>query len=166
MDIRNWPLGKIMQLPDCCFGQRWPISISGETTAVAPVFDIAECALPEKTIIWELHGSTVAPSVDRANCILKVGDHLPANAAEFNAMEYLFGCMDLVTYGRSAVEIGTNASIHLSRLRYPVLATGQRFVGYFQTASASSLLVQVTLVVSSVPMEVPDCLVSGLARSL
>ncbi|GAI86378.1 unnamed protein product, partial [marine sediment metagenome] len=28
MDIRNWSLDQVMQLPDGCFGRRWPIVFS------------------------------------------------------------------------------------------------------------------------------------------
>ncbi len=54
MDIRNWPLDRIMQLPDHCFGRRWPITLLTPVVQTVTYYDISEMALPEKCVIWEL----------------------------------------------------------------------------------------------------------------
>ena len=53
MDIRNWPMNRIMQLPDCCFSRRWPVGVSWLGEAVSVGYDISEAGLPERCVIWE-----------------------------------------------------------------------------------------------------------------
>lgn len=164
MNIANWSLNRIMQLPDFCFGRRWPISIFGSERGINIAYDIAECALPEKTVIWELHvrGSGTEGIFYYAG--LRLGDKLPTTAAEFNALELLFPCLDDYRIGRSGVKLQKGLELHLTQLRYPVLSAGRRFVGSFETTFESYQEVHVAFIVSSVPTEVPDWLISGPGR--
>ncbi len=54
MDIRNWPLSQIMQLPDAAFGRRWPVGLAYAFAGAGAEFDISEAALPERFVIWEV----------------------------------------------------------------------------------------------------------------
>lgn len=164
MNISNWSLNRIMQLPDFCFGRRWPISIWAEPDFTPPRYDIAECALPEKTVIWELHVRGSGQTATFYFVGLRLGDKLPTTEAEFDALELLFPCLDDYEIGRSGVKLQAQSDLHLTQLRYPVLSSGRRFVGKFETSFEYNQQIEVVFVVSSVPTEVPDWLISGPGR--
>lgn len=158
MDIRNWPLGRIMQLPDNCFGRRWPIGLYGTLTDADAAFDIAEFALPERTVIWEVslvHCGGLGMSVDVA---FALGDHLPASDAEFNVMESL--CSGIISSNgrRGHFEIPSIAQITYSMLRIPVAVSGRRIVARFIRGPGAAANAAAVITISSIPNEVPDCL--------
>lgn len=160
MNIRDWPMGRIMQLPDNCFGQRWPVYVGSRTEASIPVYDISEAGLPERCVIWSLHAMSIGLSLSFVNITLALGDALPTIAAEFNANETLF--RDL------GVQVGVLRELRLvpSNLFGPVpmrkyiAAAGRRLICRFDPASATLTVCHVVVVVSAVPTEVPDCLLS------
>jgi len=165
MDIRNWPMDRIMQLPDHCFGRRWPIAC--ERAGISGRFyDISEVALPERTVIWSVVLDWWNTSMDTcAFCRLGVGDQLPVDVAGMNACEPL-----LRGVGVQGIEPRHySLSPGLLSIRWPMrmglAAGGRRFVLGIAPVGSNYLFARVVLEVSSVPNEVPDCLLSGNLRS-
>lgn len=160
MNVRDWPLGQIMQLPDCCFGRRFTVSCSPPVAGPAAVWDISEVALPEVFVIWEL---SIVPSMANLETCwfrLALGDQLPANAAQMLALPPLFMGMGLPGPEPRQISLGWSNYIHLSRLKVPVSAMGRRLVvEAFPTVGVVGTG-EVSIVVSSIPREVPDCLLS------
>ncbi len=158
MDIRDWPNGGIMQLPDCCFGRRWPVVFGGVITApTSTVYYISELALPERCVLWELGvGSEGVTTKLRmlTNYSFKVGDQLPATAAEFVAMEDMFPGCDEVLNGARIMRDG----VVLRRLRVPIASAGRRVVLRVGVPGDENTFFVVGLVFSSFPTEVPDWL--------
>jgi len=160
MNIRNWPMDKIMQLPDCCFGRRWPIIFSGHGSVPnVTMYFISEMALPEKCVLWELstavRGNFTAGLPEVAYAI-RLGDQLPATAAEFVAMEDLLPSCD---------EIDATARIFrdrlvLRRLRMPIASAGRRLVLRVFSDTLDTWW-SMGFVFSSVPTEVPDWLLNS-----
>jgi len=165
MDIRNWPMDKIMSLPDWCFGRRWPIGLQAALPGPPPEFDIAELALPETTVIWEVLVNNLTTIASSIVFTLALGDQLPATNAAFNECELVFPGIESTTGVRGAVEITERGGCSLVRLRMPVAAAGRRFVGRFVRNVAASTGGTAIIVVSSIPTEVPDWLISGHLRS-
>ncbi len=163
MDIRNWPLDKIMQLPDCCFGRRYPIVFSLLTAAIARVFRISEIGLPERCVLWEIWAYNWGGPIDGLHINTRVsfalGDQLPANAGEFDALETMFPEFDEIS-GDARI---TRVPLHLVNLRKPYFTSGRRIVVSFEPGSIDALTNTVGLIVSSIPTEVPDWLVLGKA---
>lgn len=158
MDVRNWPLDRIMQLPDCAFGRRWPIGLQAVLSDAAAVFDIAEAALPERCVIWQLYMSCSGLlGTTSADFTLALGDVLPATVAEFNALELVFSGVESVT-SRGGTEAVSGAPINLPTIRMPLVTAGCRFVGRFIRVIGSATAAHVIIIVSSIPREVPDCL--------
>ncbi|MBA7562200.1 hypothetical protein ES708_03849 [subsurface metagenome] len=161
MNIRDWSLDRIMQLPDACFGQQWPIGLAGQPLLDTPAFDISEAALPDTTVIWEVltwtaHVPTVPVIIE-----IYLGDHLPATDAEFRAMEPLFSGVRDVNNRPSSFEANRNMFLAVSRIKMAAKAQGRRLVARFSTDNATAIDSHVILVVSSIPTEVPDWLCSG-----
>ena len=161
MDIRKWGLDRIMQLPDGCFGRRWPIIFSGTVTASAIAYYISEMALPERCVIWQLFAWTpIVGSLEPFNLnerfSYKLGDQLP-NAAIFASQEELFAAADMIVGG----ERSFYPFAGVLNLRQPVMSSGRRITIRVHNFSVITLLFCTGIVISSVPNEVPDCLVSA-----
>ena len=161
MNIRDWPMNRIMQLPECCFGRRWLISVLPSATAPATGWDISEIPFPDKCVIWGFWAwfDRYGPQVDYIR--LALGDQLPTTTAMMDALEPLFPGFGLQGAGPRAIPLTTYAIIHLTRLKMPVWAQGRRLVGEVQTTGTGEGAAQIVVVVSSIPTEVPDCLLSA-----
>lgn len=165
MDIRDWPLDQIMQLPDSAFGRRWPIGIANAASTIFESFDISESPLPEWCVIWEV---CFGPGVETAypwRVELSLGDQLPANIAQFLVLEPLFPAVLGIANHRSVFVSGVGSGWSMTRLKVPVHAIGRRIVGAFLSMLTGPTDCTVIVTVSSIPREVPDCLISDHLRS-
>ncbi len=161
MNIRNWGPGQKMQLPDHCFGQRWPVSVSFLKVNQATIFDISELAFPDVAVIWYYYISMTGGSASVARVKLALGDALPVDNAQFNALEPLMreiGVWDGVGRFLSTTFQGYPVNFPMRKLIYP---QGRRLVGRFNITAIGTFQCFVTLIISGLPNEVPDCLLSG-----
>ena len=161
MDIRKWGLDRIMQLPDGCFGRRWPIIFSGTIVSGAKGYFISELALPERSVIWQLFFWCPAiGGLETFNLSIfaayAIGDQLPS-AAIWPTLEPLFQGVDRVIIPTGAFYAFTG----VLNMKVPVMTSGRRICLRVQNSSTISLLCCSGLVISSVPNEVPDCLLSA-----
>ena len=160
MDVRGWPLDKIMSLPDHCFGRRFPVSVSCFALAGGGNFNISPTALPEWSVLWELRidsrlrqGAAAGVGV---HCLLSLMDFAPTSIADMENSEKL-----LPNYGSwNATHWALNGYIHLINLKYPIHTNGRRLGGYLLNDGAQTDYIQVSCVFSSLPTEVPDWLLS------
>ncbi len=166
MDIRNWPVDRIMQLPDWCFGRRWPVGLQFTTPDANPVFDICEAALPEVCILWEVSLFVSGLPGITVGFTLALGDQLPADDAAFNVCELLFPGVESPEGIRGEIEKLTDSGPPAFQIRQPVATAGRRIVGRAIRILGEALAAQAVIIVSSVPTEVPDWLISGPGRSL
>ncbi len=158
MDIRNWPMDMIMQLPDSAFGRRWPIGLGFTMTGDGAVFDISDISLPDRMIIWGLSFAQHGGSTATNHLSLALGDVLPTSDAEFNLLELLFSSVKA-----SDGEIGQFEAVTVNNnvvplIRQPVNTNARRLVGRSIRHVGASLGIAVVLIVSSIPNEVSSWL--------
>jgi len=165
MNIQNWGIGRIMELPDWCFGRRFMVSCALDLAAATRAWDISEVALPEWCVIWELFIVGTGDFGKEISVRIALGDQLPAVVAVFDALDPLF--MGLGVQGAEPRYLNVNGVRELSmrRLRMPVAANGRRLVIEGLTPEAKTGSLFVAIIVSGVPKEVPDWLVSVNLRS-
>lgn len=161
MDIRHWPLDRIMQLPDSCFGRRFIISCSLSYTGPDNLFDISELAFPEQCVIWQLVVITTAGYDPDNSYRMALGDMLPAGTTEFNALEPLIPGLGLQGAEPRHIRLGAGSPLSFEQLRMPVHTMGRRLVVNFINVTSAQFGIIVGLVVSSIPMEISDCLLSA-----
>ena len=155
-DISNWGWGQILELPDHLFGRRYCVGCNLGRGGPGNSYAISDMSLPEKMVIWELNLET-GGSWDEYNYIsLALGDHLPANDAEFDVLEQLFPDIGLRTGTRRDFPVRRNSIFNLSRVKIGVDTAGQRLVGRGETSFFGYTDVQAILVVSSVPRSIPE----------
>ncbi len=166
MDIRSWPIDRIMQLPDCCFGRRWPVGVYATGFTANTYYDISEAGLGDRCVFWNLaiHGGGASTTV--GNIAISLGDVLPATDAEFDALEPLFSDIGRRGADRRAIDIGGFGMFNHWPMRYPVMAQGRRLVGRIEITGADVAPTQAILTVASFPTEVPEWLISGPGRGL
>lgn len=161
MDIRNWPIDRIMQLPDSCFGRRFSVCVNVDTTGSAVAWDISEIAFPEMCVLWEVaisaNNYNFAPQLD--NVRIALGDQLPTAAAMMNALEPL--TPGLGAQGPEPRNIGAILGSFIFHMRIPISAQGRRLVLEVTPSAEQDVKVSVVCQVSSIPKEVPDWLRSG-----
>lgn len=165
MDVRDWPWDQIMQLPDCCFGRRFLVSCTQQGGAGVPLWDISEIAFPERCVIWEFIFWSEETATAVASFRVALGNQLPATVAMMDVLEPVFpgfGVQGPDPRRIANVAWGTEA---LRRLRLPIAAMGRKLVLEVTGVGVETPVVCVAVVVSSIPTEVPDCLVSEYLRS-
>lgn len=161
MNISQWPINKIMQLPDWCFGRRFCVSTNTRAYSGETSWDISEVALPEKAVLWQavLHPSYIDSS--SASCRVALGDVLPTTMAEMDALEPLLpGLGQQGAEPRLILVYNTSGALDL-RLRMPISSAGRRLVVEATAIAEKSTFIMVVLTISSIPTEVPDWLVSA-----
>jgi len=90
MDISNWSIDRIMQLPDWCFGRKWNLITSYNVAKDTTEQWLVKQSLPERIVLWEFGQVNAIGEYHGAYIIPALGDHDPANKAEFDAFERIF----------------------------------------------------------------------------
>lgn len=161
MNISDWPLGKIMQLPDHLFGRRFIISCHARVAGEATVYDISEIAFPEIFVIWEAHFLTWETENTETTYRVAMADFLPALGPEMENLEPLFPGLGVTGPEPRYIYFKEYQRLHMSKLRIPVRASGRRLVVEMYNSFTFSSIMGLFLTVSSIPKEIPDCLISG-----
>lgn len=166
MDIREWPLDKLMQLPDWCYGSRWAIITNIRVAGVETLQWLVKDPLPDKIILWEL--GTFRCTVPAIYSWIKfsLGDHEPKNAADFDTFEPLFWG-DLNNEVKSgAIYLNPTETIQISMKRGIETKNKQFAIQTYNAHASSYMVVSAKFIISSIPTEVPDWLFSGQGKGL
>lgn len=160
MNIRNWPMGQIMQLPDNCFGRRFVVSCMVRPIAGAVSWDISEIALPEKSVFWEFCLLYGAPIADYVSVRVALGDQLPTTTAMMDALEPLIPGLGFTGAEPRVIPISYFTNTCILNLRVPIFSAGRRVILEVTPEALKSPPTILLTVFSSIPTEVPDCLLS------
>jgi len=163
MDISKWPLAKIMALPDWCFGQKWWVGTYIGTEAGAPTYFMIEESVPDKFVLWDVLVSTTGhTAATHANLTLRLCRQTPT-AANIRIFRRLMTNLSIRTQFYD-VHLPPIATTHLGPMKNLVEADNDRIGGalklVLETATCEN---QVACLISGIPREVPDWVVSGLA---
>ncbi len=160
MDVRDWPLDQIMQLPDSCFGTRYPVTVFAPAVQPGTIYDISEMGLPEYCVIWEIvffSWGVVGGMLYGWSFVL--GDQLPTTDAEFDANEVMIKDLGGVLGGRKSILANSDRGVAFRNLKIPIHSMGRRIIGRYAGAEETGDF-QAVFTISSIPREVPDCLFS------
>lgn len=166
MHIEHWPINRKMRLPDWCFGRRFVVGLSFIVGAEQVYYDICEIPLPDLAVMWEL--SIWVPDGISPDSYLRLalGDQLPLTQVAFEAMEPLFQTIGSPTVGPRRIWMSGADTYSLRGLRTVIEPQGRRFVGEVENNGSGTGYVMVNVVVSGVPREIPDWMVSGIPKNL
>jgi len=166
MRIDNWPMDKIMQLPDCCFGRRYCVSCTLVGVNDTTQWDISEIGLPEKFVIWDVNIFYSTSNDNDSMFRLAYGDQLPTTVAEMDRLKPVIHGLGVEGHEPRHVYIGYQRDTGNLNLRLPVASTGRRLVLEAHTVAEKVMAITVAIIVSSMPKEVPDWLISGQGKNL
>jgi len=165
MDIRNWPMERVMQLPDWCFGRRWLISRNGATAVNVTNYWLSQETFAEKGVIWALFVNANTTDVkNRLNIGLAYADVAPVDNATFMAKEPVFpGLREPNTVADLCID--SQQCTYWADLRKQSTPPARRLAICTAAFGIGTVNFTIGLVVSGVPKEAPDWLISGRAAS-
>lgn len=166
MDIRCWPMDKIMQLPDECFGRRWVVGVGVELTGANSAFDISEFALPDVFVLWEVVMVAIGTFAESAHIALALGDSLPTTETAFDGLEIVLPGIVNAEGELGEVEVLPFAPTYIRSMRMPVTANGRRLILKGVRDVGAVVGVTAVLTISSIPSEVPSWLNSAHLNNL
>jgi len=149
-----------MQLPDEAFGRRWVIGQSAPVASDGCSYRLSNCSLPEWTVLWGLYLNATDPTGNTGYIEYRLGDSLPANLTEFRQLAPVFQTVLDHNNIESSFRVGLVSNLPLILYRLPIHTMGRRVVFGFCDAQAGSFIVSTYLVVSSIPTEVPEWMIS------
>ncbi len=162
MDIRDWSLDKIMQLPDCAFGRRWPVACAVESSSESDVYAIVETGVPDRAVIWEICFSGPVAVTLAFLFEFAWADALVTSPAQWSALQKMFPCQGIQDGVDFNLSGPAGSGPALRALKLPAPAAGLRPSMRVDMSSTTDKIVVACFVVSSMPREVPDCLFSGI----
>jgi len=163
MDISKWPLDKIVQLPDFCFGRRWFVGmIFGKD---GPGMDVAvsDEPLPNRMVVWALFCSGRQAEMTSWEITYRLTSNLIETSATIDKLVKVFRGMGHPSFVNE-IWSQSGTPVYWRGLRNFVEAQGRRLcmglttndgTGYREFAAG--------LLISAFPREVPDWVVSGMA---
>lgn len=163
MDISKWSIEQIMQLPDCAFGQRFPVFVSQSVTGENTAWDMSELSIPSRVVLWSVDVVIVESSSALTWYRLGLGDMKPVSLAEMDGSKDL-----LMGYGREGSRprrvYGLHAGGFVShKLRQYKEPQGRKLIIEVHSTADKTMAVRAGVIVSTIPREVPDWLISGRA---
>ena len=158
MNISNWGVGRIMQLPECVFGDRHLVSCSVLGGDGTEAWGQSVLALPERAVIWEYNLWLNLEVANISSARVGLSDQLPASTAAFDEVEPL-----LPGFGEPGAEPRELILAHyggssFGRLKMPVQSAGRRLVMEVACVQDFQTWVTVSIVVSRMPTSIPDWL--------
>jgi len=157
MDIRNWPLERVMQLPDCLFGRKWIVAESLSVAGGAEGFVISADALPDRCVVWTMFVSAYRDGTAPAVAEFRLGQQIPADLTAFRLLDPIIGPAGFTGIVRSALQCSSYGLLAAIDIRLPILSSGRKLVLRLEAIGAVALVIQAGIVISSIPNEVPEC---------
>jgi len=155
MNISDWPLGRIMQLPDEAFGSRFVVSCFGRGVIPTGAYVLSDIALPEVFVLWEFYLSVPLKADVSHGVRVAMSDFLPTTAAQFTNLQALIPGMGLPGPDPKYIPLNIYQAVELKNIRQPIRAVGRRLCLWVPPAFESDW-VSCIIVVSSIPKEIPD----------
>jgi len=158
MDIRNWPMNRIMQLPDCCFGRRWLVACAAETAEAGDEYAIVGAGMPDRAVIWEINVTMEFAITQVVGLEFAWAERLVTTAAEWSGLQKMFPCQGQKDGADYNFWASSGSSVITANLKLPSPALGKRPSVRLDDGSTSGKDVTVYFTISSLPTEVPDWL--------
>lgn len=163
MDISKWSPDRIMALPDWCFGRRWWIGEYIGTNAGALVYFTIKDKLPDWFVVWSMFvQGTDWTAGTGINLTVKLA-HLAADNDSFWNADRLFHqiATENMIY---ELFLTVKGMFYLPYIRSLHESKNNRICGAFKIRNETETCEnQIAVLISSIPKEVPDWVVSGLA---
>lgn len=165
MAKKQWRHDELMQLPDYVFGRRWPVFCDQQIAGLGSAWDIAEIGLPNYGVIWQFRYIMTTDELNTQTWRVALGDRLPATQAEMDALDPLMqglgtqGPEPRHSFGRFQIEEG------FWDFRMPVAFQSRKMILEVNGVADHFLTCRTVIVVSAMPREVPEWILSERDKS-
>lgn len=158
MDISKWPLNKIMQLPDWCFGRRWWVGTYVGTQADTPNYFIIDESVPDIFVLWDVLISSAGHTAGtHTNVTFRLCPQVPT-AGNIKDFRRLMRNMS-TRIQMYDVHVPPVSLTHLGPMRNHIEAGNDKIGGAFKiVAETADCENCVACLISGMPKEVPDFL--------
>lgn len=165
MRIDNWPLDKIMQLPDRCFGRRWFAGMISGKEGPGNDFIVSDVKLPSRMVVWGFYCTGRQTALTAWEISYRLGPARVYDLALFRLLERVFPDLGHTTFvneiwsknGEPMFVMGLRTLVEPLDRRLVMAITTNDGTGYREFGAG--------LYISSIPKEVPDWLVSAEDRT-
>jgi len=165
MRIDNWPLDRIMRLPDWCFGRRWWLGEYMGHTAGNVNYLLGAENLPDKFVVWGIYISCRSINcLEAIRLTIRLGTVLPAAAGDVEGLDRIFKgiCVPAITYEFC---VNPNGVTWVNCERQIIESAGRRLVMISNGDGTIAYYMTVGMHISALPKEVPDWLFSETVRN-
>lgn len=158
MDVSDWPVDKIMQLPDWCFGRRWWAGTQCYKADGKVSYGYAEERFPDAFVLWAVMVTCYSPSMTEAMKLT-----LRVAAQPFVDMETVRAA-DRLLKGTSRIGlwmdlyVGPNEVTYISDIRQYCHYPNKRLAVEANGDQTNLYYCDVNVLISSVPKQIPDYL--------
>jgi len=155
MEPKKLSESDIMRMPDCWFGQRYPVSVGVYAEQAGISYALSNLPLPDMCMIWSI--TCIFARVSGALCYfsLKMGDYLPTTDAEFDALPDLLQGWGWEIGGRDSCLLREEMAPYVINMKKLVKPQGLRLAARFNMVGTAYGTAILTAVVSSVPKDLP-----------
>lgn len=163
MNISKWRLERIMGLPDWCFGKRWWVGTFVGTNLDEAVPWIIRESVPDVFVLWDvILLSAQATGQTRTDLTIRLCRQAPTTANVRSFRRLLRGLSETTFYYE--IQVPASVAIHLGPMKNLIEARNDKIGGIFKRVGATDTQeAQIAFLISGIPREVPDWVVSGLA---
>lgn len=165
MRIDNWPINKIMQLPDDVFGRRYMVSMTAQSLAGAAAWDMAESPLPDKAVIWSMASIVHVDDRNVDNFRLALGNELPTTVAQMSLLDPIFPGLGIQGPEPRAIPHSFYMGLTIANMKTFVQGGGRKPILEVTGSDAANATLTVIMIVSSFPSEVDSWWISGPGKS-
>lgn len=161
MRIDNWPLDRIMRLPDWCFGRRWWVGDYLGNTEGRFDAAIGQENLPDKFVVWGVMTSARSPNcLEAIRLTMRLGTFLATGIKDLNGMERLLKGISIPTIVFE-LYVNSNGLTWIKCERQIIESEGRRLCYGANGDQTIAYEITAAMLISSLPKEVPDWLVKG-----
>jgi len=161
MDISKWSVGKIMQLPDWCFGARWWVGEYMGSTGGEVYYRGGEEVLPQRFVLWG-----ILISARSVNCLealrltIRLAGSAVATVADAKMLERLLKGVSIsdILY---EFYVNQNGVTWVGCERQLVEPNGKKLSLVTNGDQSIAYEMTVGILISDLPTEVPDWLVKA-----
>ena len=156
MDVSKWPLNKIIQLPDWCFGQRWWVGVNIGTALAEAVPFIIDESLPDVFVLWDVIVlSAQATGQTRTDLTVRLCSQIPTTENVLTFRRLLKGLSRNLEYYE--LQLPADVAVHIGPMRNIVESRNDKIGGIFKRIGATDTQqAQVGFLISAIPRKIID----------
>jgi len=163
MDISKWPIDRVMALPDWCFGRQWWIGEEVETLSAGIKYFFFSDMPPDVFVLWDIFFSPGLWAAGELVDLTLVLCHQTPDAGNIQTLTRLLRQFSTPNAFYD-MHLQCKTAVHLGPMKVLIEANNDGIGGRMRIiAETVTALNNIAVLVSALPKEVPDWVVSGLA---